>query len=219
MDSEKNHYMEVQSPEERKLREMLAHRNDAEAKRLTRFLELPDLTRDNASPLFELVGRIKNIKHFSGFDDIKVPEIVRTDVSFDLFNFSPDHPTRRPSDTYYVDKDHILRTHTTVMWYYYLNEKAVKEKIKNKQSVGSLSYGKTYRKDEIDRNHMNVFHQIDGWYLSPKSKEVITIDDLKVVLTEIVQAIYGKDIKFRFNIDTFPFTDPSVEMEIEVEGR
>ena len=66
---------------------------------------------------------------------------------------------------------------------------------------------------------MNIFHQIDGWYLSPKSKEIITIDDLKAVLTEIAHAIFGKEIKFRFNIDKFPYTDPSVEMEIEVEGR
>jgi len=105
------------------------------------------------------------------------------------------------------------------MWYYYLNSEIIKEKIKNKLSMGALSYGKVYRKDEIDRNHMNVFHQIDGWYLSPKSKEIITIDDLKSVLTEIAQAIFGKEIKFRFNIDKFPYTDPSCEMEIEVDGR
>ena len=141
--SEKNHSIEVQSPEEQKYREALAQRQDVEAKRLTRFLSLPDLTRDNASPLFELIRRIKNIKHFSNFDDIKVPEIVRTDISFDLFNFSPDHPTRSPSDTYYIDKEHILRTHTTVMWYYYLNQPSIKERIAKQLSVGSLSYGKT----------------------------------------------------------------------------
>jgi len=211
--------IEVKSQEEEWIRKTLKKRNDSEVKRLIRFLDYPDLSRDSGSPLFELVKRIREIKHFSDFDEIKVPEIVRADISFDLFNFPADHPARNRSDTYYVDDNHILRTHTTVMWYYYLNQESVKEKIKNKLPIGSLCYGKVYRKDEIDRNHMNIFHQIDGWYLSPKSKEIITIDDLKTVLTEIAQAIFGKDIKFRFNIDKFPYTDPSCEMEIEIEGR
>ncbi|MEK7635676.1 MAG: hypothetical protein AAB405_01135 [Patescibacteria group bacterium] len=212
-------YIEIKSQEEEKLRKVLEKRNDSEAKRMLRFVGFPDLSRLQNSPIFELVQRIKNIKHFSDFDEVKAPEIVRADVSFDLFNFPKDHPARSCSDTYYADDNHILRTHTTIMWYYHLNNEIIKEKIKNKLPVAALSYGKVYRKDEIDRNHMNVFHQMDGWYLAPKSKKIITIDDLKVILTEIAQAIYGKNIKFRFNIDKFPYTDPSVEMEIEVEGR
>ena len=212
-------YIEIEPREEEELKNGLKKRNDFEAKRLSRFLDYPDLTRDKNSPLFELVRRIKNIERFSDFDEIKIPEIVGADISFDLFNFPADHPSRSRSDTYYIDNNHILRTHTTVMWYYYLNQEIIKEKIKNKMSIGALSCGKVYRKDEIDRNHMNVFHQIDGWYLSPKSEKVVTIDDLKIILTEIAQAIFGKDIKFRFSIDKFPYTDPSCEMEIEVEGR
>ncbi|MEK7582602.1 MAG: hypothetical protein AAB452_01955, partial [Patescibacteria group bacterium] len=130
-----------------------------------------------------------------------------------------DHPARTPSDTYFVDKDHILRTHTTVMWYYHLNLPEVREKIKNGQPVGALSYGKVYRKDEIDRFHMPVFHQIDGWYLCRKKDHVIVIQDLQDVLSEMAGAIYGKDVKHRFNTDQFPYTDPSLEMEIEVGGR
>src|SRR3990167_7723700 len=186
--------IEVKSQEEEWIRKTLKKRNDSEVKRLIRFLDYPDLSRDSGSPLFELVKRIREIKHFSDFDEIKVPEIVRADISFDLFNFPADHPARNRSDTYYVDDNHILRTHTTVMWYYYLNQESVKEKIKNKLPIGSLCYGKVYRKDEIDRNHMNIFHQIDGWYLSPKSKEIITIDDLKTVLTEIAQEVLGSGI-------------------------
>jgi len=212
-------YIEIKSREESEFQKDLEKRDDSDAQRMVRFLNYPDLTRDESSPLFELVRRIKNIGHFFDFDEIKTPEIVPSDICFDLFNFPIDHPARSKSDTYYVDDKHILRTHTTIMWYYYLNSEIIKEKIKNKLSMGALSYGKVYRKDEIDRNHMNVFHQIDGWYLSPKSKEIITIDDLKSVLTEIAQAIFGKEIKFRFNIDKFPYTDPSCEMEIEVDGR
>ena len=218
MSTEKQ-YIEIKSQEEEGLKKELEKRDDSEAKRILRFIGFPDLSRDKNSPIFELVQRIKSIKHFADFDKIKSPEIVRSDICFDLFNFPSDHPARNRSDTYYADEDNILRTHTTIMWYYHLNNEIIKERIKNKLPVGALSYGKVYRKDEIDRNHMNVFHQMDGWYLTPKSEKIITIDDLKIVLTEIAQAIFGKDIKFRFNIDKFPYTDPSCEMEVEIDGR
>lgn len=211
--------IEINSPEEAELIEKLKMRDDPEGKRLTRFLSMPDLTRQEGSPLNELVKRVWQIPRFDGFDDIKVPEIVPADVSFDLFNFPPDHPARSRSDTYYIDENNILRTHTTIMWYYYLNQPAIKEKIKNKEAVGSLCYGKVYRKDEIDRNHMNVFHQMDGWYLIPKKDKIITIEDLKEVLVEIAKAIYGEKIEYRFNKDEFPYTDPSIEMEINLGER
>ena len=66
---------------------------------------------------------------------------------------------------------------------------------------------------------MNVFHQVDGWYLIPRDQRIITITDLQDVLVKIVQVIFGKDIKYRFNEETFPFTDPSIEVEIEIKGK
>jgi phenylalanyl-tRNA synthetase alpha chain len=105
------------------------------------------------------------------------------------------------------------------MWAYHLGLSDVKEKIADGKAVGALSYGKVYRKDEIDRNHMNVFHQMDGYYLCRKSEHVITLDDLKEVLSEIARAIFGPAIEFRFNPDTFPYTDPSLEMEVKIGER
>lgn len=209
----------IQSADEYRLIEELKRRDDAEAKRMLRFLTMPDLSRMEGNPLKELVDRILNIKILESFDRIQVPEIVTAAISFDLFNFPPDHPARSKSDTYYVDSDHILRTHTTVMWYYYLQHQAIKDKIRENKSVGAISYGKVYRKDEIDRHHMNIFHQMDGWYLAPKSRDVITSEELTGVLGEIAKSIFGKNIKYRFNTDTFPYTDPSIEMEIERDGK
>lgn len=210
---------EIKSKEESDLIKILKKRGNSEAKRLLRFLSVPDLSREETSPLSELVRRIRGIGRFSDFDDIKIPEIVPAGVSFDLFNFPADHPARSRSDTYFIDDRHILRTHTTIMWHYWLQRPEIKNKIKAKKSAGALSYGKVYRKDEIDRNHMNFFHQMDGWYLAPKAEKIIGIDDLKDVLIEIAQAIYGKGVKYRFNKDEFPYTDPSIEMEIEKSGR
>ncbi|OHA88945.1 MAG: hypothetical protein A3C70_00320 [Candidatus Zambryskibacteria bacterium RIFCSPHIGHO2_02_FULL_43_14] len=192
---------------------------DPESERLKRFLNMPDLTRVPGSPLYELVERLIKLPEFKDFDIIETPEIVPTKISFDIFNTPVDHPSRSKSDTYYVDNNHILRTQTTVMWYYQLLNEEVKERIKNHQTIGALSYGKVYRKDEIDRHHMNVFHQIDGWYLVPRSQKIINIQDLQDVLIKIAQAIFGNQIKYRFNEDTFPFTDPSIEMEIEKDGK
>jgi len=205
--------------EEETIKEQLEKRSDPEAQRLERFLAMPDLTRAEGNPLCEIAKRVLSLEDFKDFYDIKTPEIVGTDVSFDLFDFAQDHPARSKSDTYYIDDKHILRTHTTVMWYYFLIQEEIKNKIRNGESVGSLSHGKVYRRDEIDRSHMNVFHQIDGWYLCPKSIREITKEDLQDVLAKIARAIYGENVKYRFNEDTFPYTHPSIEMEIERGGK
>ena len=207
----------IESEEEKLLKKNLAGRHDSEAERLKRFLDMPDLSRVAGSPLKEIVNRTIKVKSLEGFDIIKIPEIISTEILFDLFNMPIGHPARSRSDTYYVDDNHVLRTHDTVFWYYYLNHPTIKEKIKKGESFGAICFGKVYRKDEIDRHHMNVFHQIGGLYLAPKSEQV-TSGDLKSVLSEIARAIFG-DIKFRFYDHTFPYTDPSFEMEAEINGQ
>lgn len=210
---------EVSRPEEEFLRQELEVKTDPSSMRIKRYLEMPDLSRTPGSPIYEIVQRILAQPDFKGFDQIKAPEIVPVDVSFDLYGFAPDHPARRPSDTYFLDEKNILRPHTTVMWYYYLNQPEVKARMNDGEAVGFFSFGKVYRKDEIDRNHMNIFHQMDGGFLIPKSKKTITVEDLQKVLADIAKAVFGPDIKYRFNPDTFPYTDPSLEMEVEISGR
>ena len=211
--------IKISKVEEDRLREELEKRADADVARMKRYLAMPDLSRTTGNPIHELVQRIQAIPDFKNYDTIEVPEVMSTDIVFDLFDFPKDHPARSESDSYFIDDTHVLRTHTTVMWYYWLKEKSVQEKIAVGTAVGALSYGKVYRKDEIDRKHMNVFHQIDGWYLARKEEKVITIDDLKKVLSDIAKAAFGPKVKYRFNPDTFPYTDPSLEMEINKDGN
>lgn len=201
------------------LKANLNQRKDTEALRMQRYLSMDDLSRKVGSPINEIVKRILNIEEFKNFDIIKAPEMVPTDVTFDLYNFAPDHPARSRSDTYFLDDKYILRPHTTVMWYYYLTQEEIKKKIVNEETLGFFSFGKVYRKDEIDRNHMNVFHQMDGGFLIPKSKKEITIEDLQNVLSDIAKAVFGENIQYRFNKDTFPYTDPSLEMEVLIGDR
>lgn len=209
----------ISYPEGEKLLKDLEAKTDMESMRIKRYLAMPDLSRTPGSPINEMVERIKAIPDFKDFDVINTPEIVSTRVTFDLFDFPPDHPVRSKSDTYYVDENNILRTHTTVMWYYYLQQPEVQARIARGEAVGTISYGKVYRKDEIDRKHSNVFHNIDLWYLAPKDKQIIGIKDLQDALSKIARSLFGEQAKFRFNDDTYPYTDPSIDMEMDKDGK
>src|SRR3989344_4403730 len=174
--------IKIQSDEESKIKVSLNSQNDPESERLKRFLDMPDLSRTTGNPLKEIVDRTLKVKSLEGFDMIEIPEIISTHILFDLFNMPPGHPARSKSDTYYVNDEYVLRTHDTVFWYYYLNHPIIQEKIKNKEPLGAICHGKVYRKDEIDRRHMNIFHQIGGLYLAPDDKQTVTPENLKNVL-------------------------------------
>jgi phenylalanyl-tRNA synthetase alpha chain len=197
----------------------LDKRTDAEAQRIKRYLAMPDLSRTPGSPLYEIVQRVCDVPVMRGFDNVVIPEVVPATISFDLFDFAPDHPARSTSDTYYLDDKNILRTHDTVMWYYYTQLPEVKAKIARSEKFGVVCYGKVYRKDEIDRRHMNIFHQFGGWYLTPAATDPLTIDDLRDALSQIVKRLFGDNAKYRFLDDTFPYTDPSLQVEVEVNGQ
>lgn len=209
--------LDIISDHEIRLKQELERKRDVYSERLKRYLAMPDLSRSPDSPLHEIVLSAKEVPALAGFDDIKIPEIVPTDILFDLFNMPPDHPARSKSDTYYVDEKNVLRTHDTVFWYYYLNHPEIKKKIANKESLGAICYGKVYRKDEIDATHMNVFHQFGGWLITPDEKKILTPGDLKNVLSEIAKNVFGAN--FRFYDHNFPYTDPSFEMEAEMHGK
>jgi phenylalanyl-tRNA synthetase alpha chain len=205
--------------EEKKLLAAFNKRDDIEAERIKKYVAMPDLSRTPGSPLHEIMKRVTSLPVLKDFDHIDIPEVIPTSILFDMFNFAANHPARSKSDTYYIDDKNVLRTHDTVMWYYYLNLPHVKEMISKKESFGVMCYGKVYRKDEIDRRHMNIFHQMGGLYLVPDDKKVLVLDDLKAVLSDIIKSVFGAETKFCFNVDTFPYTDPSLEVEVDVNGQ
>jgi phenylalanyl-tRNA synthetase alpha chain len=213
--------MEYKIPvdEEKRIIDSLKDRQDTDAVRMKRVLAMPDLSRTPGHPLYELVARARTTTALKNLDNIIIPEVVPTDIAFDLFDFAADHPARSTSDTYYADEKNILRPHDTVMWYYYLHLPEVKERIARQEPVGTICYGKVYRKDEIDNRHMNVFHQFGGWYLQPDKMGIMPLDALKNVLSEVVESLFGKDIEYRFLDDTFPYTDPSLQVEVKVGDR
>ena len=209
----------INDPREKALIEKLNNRKDIKAERIKKLLALPDLTKKENSPVKILFDQILKLPRFADFDLVDFPRIVTTEQDFDLLNTPKDHPSRKETDTYYLDENHVLRTQMTVMWSFYLKDKEVLEKLEKDGEVMALSQGIVFRKDEIDRSHYPAFHQSDGLYVCKKSKKVITKKDLEEVQIDLAKSIFGNDIEYKFLVDSFPFTDPSVEMDIKFNGE
>ncbi|MDO8663794.1 MAG: hypothetical protein Q7K28_03100, partial [Candidatus Wildermuthbacteria bacterium] len=206
----------IKDEKESALIEELNKRNDIKAERIKRLLELPDLTKKENSPVKILTDEIIKLPRFADFDLVDIPRIVTVEKCFDSLNAPKDHPSRRETDTYYLTDKDILRTEMTVMWPYYLRDKDVLEKLKKEGHIAALAPGIVFRKDEIDKKHFPAFHQIDFLYICRKNQKIITLKELQDVQADGVKIIFGKDIEFRFLADSFPFTDPSTQIEIKV---
>ena len=205
----------IDNSRENALIEELGKKKDIKAERIKKLLELPDLTKKQNSPVKILTDEIIKLPRFADFDLIDIPRIVSIQDDFDLLNTPKDHPSRRETDTYYITDKDILRTQMTVMWPYYLRNPEVLEKLKKNGHIEALSAGIVFRKDEIDKNHFPAFHQIDFLYICRKDQKIITQKDLEDVQVDSVKAIFGSDTEYRFLIDSFPFTDPSIQLEIK----
>lgn len=208
----------IKNPDEAELIASLEKRMDIKAERIKRLLKLPDLTKKANSPVKFLFDEILKVPRFKDFDIVDFPRIVTIEENFDLLNTPKDHPSRRETDTYYVDDKHVLRTQMTVMWSYYLKNREILTRLEKEGEVMALSKGIVFRKDEIDRHHFPAFHQIDGLYICKRSKKVITLEDLEAVQIDMTVGVLGNKIEYKFLVDSFPFTTPSVEMDVMFNG-
>ena len=136
---------------------------------------------------------------FKTFDNLN--EVVTTENNFDLLLISSNHPSRSKSDTYYLTPDTVLRTHTS----------AHQNELLRSGERHFLVTGDVYRKDEIDRFHYPVFHQMEGVHIVDDNTDPET--DLKLVLAGLVEFLFPNK-QYRFNSDYFPFTHPSFEVEV-----
>ncbi|TSC94036.1 MAG: hypothetical protein CEN87_705 [Parcubacteria group bacterium Licking1014_1] len=192
----------------------LEKRTDIKAERIKKLLALPDLTKKEGSPVKILFDHLVDLPKFADFDLVEFPKIVTIEQCFDLLNMSKDHPARKETDTYYLDDTHILRTHTTAFWSFYLKDPEVLEKLKTEGEIKAISKGIVFRKDEIDRNHFPAFHQIDGLLICKKDKRIIDQDVLKEAQADLAKGAFGSDIEYKFIEDNFPYTVESLEMDI-----
>lgn len=197
----------------------LEGRKDVKSERIKRLLKLSDLTKKENSPVKILFDQIINLPMFKEFDLVDFPRMVTVEENFDLLNMPKDHPSRKETDTYYLDINHVLRTHTTTFWSFYLKDPDVLERLEREGEIKALAPGIVFRKDEIDRSHYPAFHQIDGLLICKKSKKIITQEDLKNVQVELAKGIFGPDIEWKFIPDEFPYTVESLEMNIKFNDK
>ncbi len=136
-----------------------------------------------------------------GFSVAEGPEVEFDYYNFTALNYLPDHPARMLADTFYFTEEVLLRTHTSPM-----QVRAMEEQ---QPPIYIIVPGKVYRRDS-DATHTPMFHQVEGLAID----EDITLGDLQGVLLEFARAIFGPERDIRLRPHYFPFTEPSVEVDV-----
>ncbi|MBF0494761.1 MAG: phenylalanine--tRNA ligase subunit alpha, partial [Candidatus Omnitrophica bacterium] len=130
------------------------------------------------------------------------PEIETEFYNFEALNIPLDHPSRDAFDTFYVDKEHVLRSHTSNVQIHVMQSE--------KPPIHVIMPGRVYRPDAVDATHSFMFHQVEGLFVD----EGVRFSDLKGVLLTFCRSMFGKDTKMRLRPHFFPFTEPSVEVDV-----
>lgn len=139
-----------------------------------------------------------------GYKVAQGPEVELDYYNFELANIPQDHPARDMQDTFYIDPQTLLRTHTTAMQMREL------EAAHGQLPIKLICPGKVYRRDDDDATHSHQFMQCEGLVVGPH----VTLADLKGTLEFMAQAMFGKGLGIRFRPSYFPFTEPSVEVDV-----
>ncbi len=137
-----------------------------------------------------------------GFEVVEGPEVELDHYNFELLNIPKNHPARDAQDTFYIDDNIVLRTHTSPM--------QARTMLSRKPPIRIICPGRVYRADELDATHSPVFHQMEGLVID----EDVTMADLRGTLNAFAERVYGKGITTRFRPSFFPFTEPSTEVDL-----
>ena len=137
-----------------------------------------------------------------GFSVAEGPVIEHDWYNFEALNIPQDHPSRDMQDTFFIAPHVVLRTHTSNV--------QVRTMLQQKPPVRILAPGMVFRHDDVDASHSPVFHQIEGLWVDDHT----TFADLKGVLHHLIVRLFGSDANVRFRPSFFPFTEPSVEVDV-----
>lgn len=139
-----------------------------------------------------------------GYKVAEGPEVESDHFNFELMNLPKGHPARDMQDTFYIDPNTLLRTHTTAMQMREL------EKAHGQTPIKLICPGKVYRRDDDDATHSHQFMQCEGLVVG----EHVTLADLKGTLEFLANKMFGEGRQIRFRPSYFPFTEPSVEVDV-----
>jgi phenylalanyl-tRNA synthetase alpha chain len=155
-------------------------------------------------PITQIIDEICLIFNRMGFSVVEGPEVETEYNNFTGLNIPLEHPSRDAFDTFYL-KDYsklLLRSHTSPV--------QVRVMKTQKPPLAMVVPGRVYRPDAVDASHLFMFHQIEGVLVD----ENIRFSDLKGILELFAKSVFGQEIKMRFRPHFFPFTEPSVEVDI-----
>jgi phenylalanyl-tRNA synthetase alpha chain len=152
-----------------------------------------------ADELIDLFGRL-------GFEVARGPEVEDVRHNFEALNIPPAHPARDPRDNFYLSESSMLRSQTSTV--------QIRVMEKRKPPIRVVAIGRVYRPDVVDATHSFMFHQIEGLMVD----KGVTMADLKTVLRLFAASYLGTDVQIRFRPSFFPFTEPSVEVDMLWHG-
>lgn len=168
-----------------------------------------DPRRGSLHLLPEVIEEICDIFHGMGYSRTSGPDVELDAYNFTALNFPDDHPSRDLQDTFYVNDEVVLRTQTSPV--------QIRHMQTHRPPIAVVVPGRVYRQEQPDATHAAEFYQIEGLFVD----ENVSLVDLKATVHAFVRAFYGEDRTLRFRPHFFPFTEPSVEVDLwwEAEGQ
>ena len=167
----------------------------------------PKFKIGNEHPIQKTLDEIKSIFINLGFSIAYGPEIDDDFHNFSALNFPEEHPARDMQDTFFIEEDIVLRTHTSNVQVHLMEKKD--------PPLRYIVPGRVYRNESISFKSYCLFHQIEGLYVDKN----VSFADHKAILEYFVKKMFGSNTKMRFRPSFFPFTEPSAEVDIWSEKR
>ncbi|CCO11702.2 phenylalanine--tRNA ligase subunit alpha [Carnobacterium maltaromaticum] len=155
--------------------------------------------------LTQIIEEIEDLFIGMGYSIIEGPEVEEERYNFEMMNLPKDHPARDMQDTFYITEEVLLRTHTSPV-----QARTMEKHDFSKGPLRMISPGRVYRRDSDDATHSHQFHQIEGLVVD----EQITMGDLKGTLELFAKHLFGAEREIRLRPSYFPFTEPSVEVDV-----
>ncbi|WP_375089748.1 phenylalanine--tRNA ligase subunit alpha [Peribacillus sp. RS7] len=162
------------------------------------------VNKGNLHPLTRVVEEIEDLFIGMGYTVAEGPEVESDYYNFEALNLPKSHPARDMQDSFYITDEILMRTHTSPV------QARTMEKHKGQGPVKIICPGKVYRRDNDDATHSHQFQQIEGLVID----ETISMSDLKGTLDVFAKKVFGQDREIRLRPSFFPFTEPSVEVDI-----
>lgn len=153
-------------------------------------------------PLAMTLREMEEIFHSMGFVTVSGPEVETDYYNFEALNIPKDHPARDMQDTFYLDDDVVLRTHTSPV--------QIRTMEQYKPPVRVIMPGRVYRNEAVSARSYCVFNQVEGLYVD----KGVTFADLKGTVEEFAHRFFGSSLTIRFRPSFFPFTEPSTEVDV-----